>query len=260
MGMSAVRPPKTTTPTRGMTNMKKLLAMLAVAAFVAPAFAQDGDGVAIEGNVTLASDYSFRGWSQTQRDPAIQGGFDIAFDSGFYVGTWGSNVNFGASDDGNVASMEWDLYFGWSREFDNEVSLDLGFIHFEYPGDRDNLNYQEYAASLAVGGFTFGVNYSPEYLAVADTTFYYPYVDYSHSLTENVSLDLHLGFNQADSPGGDFFGASQGDDYIDYSASLGFPLGAAGATLSIGLYGTNHDDDDGCGRDCDLRPILSLSL
>ena len=236
----------------------RVLAMLAAAVLAAPAAAQEGDGVTIEGNVTLATDYSFRGWSQTQRDPAIQGGFDVGFDSGFYVGTWGSNVNFGASDDGNVASMEWDLYFGWAGDVSDDVSIDLGFIHFEYPGDRDNLNYQEYAASIAVSDFTFGINYSPEYLAVADVTFFYPYVQYSRALREDISLDLHLGFNQADSPGGDFFGTEQGDDYIDYSASIGFPL--LGATLSIGLYGTSHDDDDGCGRDCDVRPILSLSL
>ena len=66
--------------------MKKLPMLLAVGVLVAPAaFAQD-DGPAITGNVTLASDYSFRGWSQTQRDPAIQGGFDIAIASGFYFG------------------------------------------------------------------------------------------------------------------------------------------------------------------------------
>ena len=238
--------------------MKKILAMLAAIVLVAPATAQDGDGVTIEGNVTLATDYSFRGWSQTQRDPAIQGGFDVSFDSGLYVGTWGSNVNFGASDDGNVASMEWDLYIGWARDLSDDVSIDVSFIHFEYPGDRENLNYQEYAASLSVADFTFGVNYSPEYLAVADATFFYPYAQYSRALGENVSLDLHVGFNQADSLGEDFFGAEQGDEYVDYSASIGFPL--LGATLSIGLYGTNHDDDDGCGRDCDLRPIVSLSL
>ena len=227
--------------------MKKLLTLLAATALTAPAAA-----VEVEGNVTLASDYSFRGWSQTQRDPAIQGGFDISFDSGLYVGTWGSNVNFGASDDGNVASMEWDLYVGWSGDISEGVGLDLSFIHFEYPGDRDNLNYQELSGKVSFADFTLGVNYSNEYLAVADVTFIYPFVDYSYGISEDVSLDLHLGYNMADSPTGDFFGSD--DKYVDYSASIGFPLG--GATLSIGLYGTDNDE---CGRDCKARPILSLS-
>ena len=226
--------------------MKKLLPLLAAVASVAGA-ALPATGAEIEGNVTLTSDYSFRGWSQTMRDPAIQGGFDVAFDSGFRIGTWASNVNFGET------SMEWDLYFGWTKELSEGVELDLSFIYFDYPNDRDALNYQEYAASLAISDFTLGVNYSPEYLAVADVTFIYPYIDYSYGLSDDVSLDLHLGFNLADSPNGDFFGA-EGDDYMDYSASISFPM--AGITVSFGLYGTNNDD---CGRDCEFRPILSLS-
>ena len=232
--------------------MKKLSMLLAASIVAAPAaFGAESD-VSIEGNVTLASDYSFRGWSQTQRDPAIQGGFDVAFASGFYVGTWGSNVNFGANDAGDVASMEWDLYLGWSGEISEGVGLDLSFIQFEYPGDREGLNYQEFAGSLSFSDFTIGLNYSPEYLAVSDVTFLYPYADYSYAFNERVSLDLHLGLNMADSPGEDFFGDS--DEYIDYSASVSFPI--AGATVAIGLYGSDAD----CGRDCELRPILSLSL
>ena len=228
--------------------MKKLLTMLAVSALTVPVAA-----VEIEGNVTLATDYSFRGWSQTMRDPAIQGGFDVAFDTGLYVGTWGSNVNFGASDDGKVASMEWDLYIGWSGDLSDDVSVDVSYIHFEYPGDRENLNYQELAASLAFGDVTLGVNYSPEYLAVADVTFFYPYAQYSYAFNDDVSLDFHVGFNQADSPTEDFFG--DGDEYVDYSAAISFPL--AKATVSFGVFGTNND---ACGRDCEVRPILSLSL
>ena len=233
-----------------MNAMKTLLATLALAGFAVPAAA-----VEIEGNVTLATDYSFRGWSQTMRDPAIQGGFDVALDSGLYFGTWGSNVNFGASDDGNVASMEWDLYVGWSGDLSDDVALDVSVIHFEYPGDRANLNYQEVAASLAIGDITVGVNYSPEYLAVADVTFFYPYAQYSYAFSDDVSLDFHVGFNQADSPSEDFFGSDQGDEYIDYSAAISFPL--AKATVSFGVFGTNNDD---CGRDCEVRPILSLNL
>jgi len=222
--------------------MNKPLTLAAAAALTAGM----ATAAELEGNVALATDYSFRGWSQTAREPAIQGGFDVSFDSGFYVGTWASNVNFGNT------SMEWDLYFGWSTEISEGVGLDVGFIHFEYPDDRDALNYQELAGSISFGDITVGVNYSPEYLAVADVTFVYPYADYSVGLGEDVSLDLHLGFNMADSPGGDFFG--EGDEYIDYSASVSMPL--MGASVSIGLYGT---DNDACGRDCEARPILSLS-
>ena len=228
--------------------MKKLLAPLAAAALAAPA----AWAVEIEGNVTLTSDYSFRGWSQTQRDPAIQGGFDVAFESGFYMGTWGSNVTYGVLDDGDTASLEWDLYFGWSGDVAEGVGLDVSFIHFDYPGARDNFNYQEIAGKLVFSDFTVGVNYSWEYLAADDVTFLYPFVDYSYGLSEDISLDMHIGYSMADSPSGDFFGTQ--DEYVDYSVGISLPLG--GVTLSIGLYGTDNDD---CGSDCKLRPIVSLS-
>ena len=41
----------------------------------------------ISANVALVSDYRFRGISQSNENPAIQGGFDYAFENGFYVGT-----------------------------------------------------------------------------------------------------------------------------------------------------------------------------
>ena len=104
--------------------MKMVLKALAAAGLLA---ASGATGAEYSANVTLTSDYSFRGYSQTLRDPAIQGGFDVAFDSGFSVGTWASNVNFGET------SMEWDLYVGWSKELREGVSLDVTAIYFDYP-------------------------------------------------------------------------------------------------------------------------------
>lgn len=224
--------------------MKKLLTMLtAVVAMALTAPAAVAAEVA--GNVTLASDYSFRGWSQTSRDPAIQGGFDVAFESGFSLGTWASNVNFGET------SMEWDLYLGWSGEISDGMELGVQFIHFQYPNDTD-LNYQEVAVSLSVGDFGLGFNYSPEYLAAPNETFFYPYVSYSYSLTEQISLDFAVGLNIAESD--DFFGDDS--EYIDYSASASLPLG--GVNFGIGIVGTNLDED-ACGRDCEARVLLTLS-
>ncbi|MDE0658626.1 MAG: hypothetical protein F4029_02585 [Gammaproteobacteria bacterium] len=224
--------------------MKKLhtmlMAVVAMALTVPAAVAAE-----VAGNVTLASDYSFRGWSQTSRDPAIQGGFDVAFESGFSLGTWASNVNFGDT------SMEWDLYFGWSGEISEGMELGVQLIHFQYPNDTD-LNYQELAVSLAIGDFGVGVNYSPEYLAAPNETFFYPYASYSYSLTEQISLDFSVGLNIAKSD--DFFGDDS--EYIDYSATASLPLG--GVNFGIGVVGTNLDED-ACGRDCEARVLVSLS-
>ena len=230
--------------------MKKLstvlTALVAMALSVPAALAAE-----VSGNVTLASDYSFRGWSQTSRDPAIQGGFDVGFETGIYVGTWASNVNFGASDEGDVASMEWDLYVGWSGEVADGIELDVQAIHFQYPGDT-SLNYQEVYLGLGVGDFTVGVNYSPAYLAVSGETFFYPHAGYSMSLPGDIGLDFGVGINIAKSD--DFFGDD--NEYVDYSATANMPIG--GINFGIGIVGTTVDDS-ACDRDCEARVVVSLS-
>lgn len=221
--------------------MKKplLAGALACAAFGAA-------GAEVSGNVTIASDYSFRGWSQTTRDPAIQGGFDIATDSGFYVGTWMSNVKFG--DDANT---ELDLYAGFGGEFgDSGISYDLSVIQFEYISEGDALDYMEAAVSIGVGDFTFGMNYSPEYLGDGGETFYYPYAGYSFALGGAASLDLHVGFNNSDGIAGD------DDSYIDYSATLTVPV--SGIDVGFAIVGTDLDEDV-CDADCEARLVVSLS-
>src|ERR1700755_3440562 len=106
--------------------MRNLLIAGALMASVAPA-AMAQEAVTITGNVALATDYAFRGISQTSQNPAIQGGFDAAFgSSGFYAGTWGSNVAFGGS-------LELDVYAGWKTTL-GPVGLDIGVIDYLYPG------------------------------------------------------------------------------------------------------------------------------
>ena len=51
-------------------------------------------------NVALTTDYVWRGTSQADNGPAIQGGFDLTA-GGFYGGVWGSNVDI---DDDDLAN------------------------------------------------------------------------------------------------------------------------------------------------------------
>src|SRR5215210_5001131 len=48
----------------------------------------------LTGNIGVFSQYIFRGLTQTDKDPALQGGFDYSHRSGFYVGTWASNISW----------------------------------------------------------------------------------------------------------------------------------------------------------------------
>jgi uncharacterized protein (TIGR02001 family) len=122
--------------------MKKILMMAAtaaaIAAPVAPVLAQDSPHT-MTANVGLFSEYMFRGISQTGGNPAVQGGFDYGHTSGFYIGTWASNVSwledFGAY---SRSSLEWDFYGGFKKEIGTSgFYFDLGTIYYYYPGSRN---------------------------------------------------------------------------------------------------------------------------
>lgn len=88
------------------------------------------------GNIAAVSDYRFRGVSQTYRRPAIQGGFDYAHASGFYLGNWNSSIS--ANSYNNGAGMEVDLYGGYRFPLNKDLGADVGVLHYLYPSARLN--------------------------------------------------------------------------------------------------------------------------
>jgi uncharacterized protein (TIGR02001 family) len=124
--------------------MKKKLLAFALAGitgvFASPLLAADPKApepdFTITGNLGLVSDYVFRGISQTDNGPAIQGGFDYSHKSGLYVGTWGSNVSSWASLNGSGAEI--DIYGGFKGLLPSEISYDIGVIAYRYPGTTSN--------------------------------------------------------------------------------------------------------------------------
>jgi len=117
--------------------MKKiLLATLLASAFSVPALAQtaaapEATPSPLTGNLGLFSTYRFRGIDQTNARPALQGGFDYAHSSGFYVGNWNSNVQSGAGYPG--ANLEMDFYGGYKTTF-GDFGVDVGALYYYYPG------------------------------------------------------------------------------------------------------------------------------
>ena len=91
-------------------------------------------------NISAVSDYTFNGVSQTQNDPALQGGVDKAFENGSYAGTWASNVDFGGD-----TNLEWDFYVGSYQMVTDTVSIDYGIAYYSYHGDDNSSdgNYPE---------------------------------------------------------------------------------------------------------------------
>ena len=112
--------------------MKKLfLCFSLMGALTLPAF------TSVSANVGFATDYIWRGITQTGDEPAISGGFDYAHDTGFYAGIWGSNVNFNI--DG--AGSELDVYFGYAFETESGVGIDISYVDFTYPGSTNPVSY-----------------------------------------------------------------------------------------------------------------------
>jgi len=199
----------------------------------------------IQANVGLATDYVFRGFSQTDEQPAISGGFDYEFDNGVSIGTWASNVDFGSD-----TSAEIDLYAGYGFELSGNTTLDLTYVYYVYPDETDSLNYSEFQASLGLSdNFSLGLVYSPDYFGSDDSAIVLS-ADYSRSLSDQIGLELHVGYSDADAD--DFFATGE-NSYIDYSAAL--TTSTAGVDLALTYYGTDLDDIDAA----DDRIVFSIS-
>ncbi|AUZ18092.1 TorF family putative porin [Achromobacter xylosoxidans] len=117
---------------------RNTLAALALLALAAPAHAagEPAPEYSLTANVTLASQYRYRGLMQTNNQPAIQGGFDFTHASGLYLGNWNSSISW--LNDGNSkvsAPVEMDFYGGYKGNLAPNVPFDLGVLQYYYPGD-----------------------------------------------------------------------------------------------------------------------------
>lgn len=109
------------------------------------------------GTLTLTSDYLFRGITQTNEEPALQGGLEYGFGNGFYVGAWGSSISWLSDADPDISSqVEIDGYFGYRGQFgESGLGYDVGAIYYWYPGD-----YPSGFNSADTTEVYFGLSYS----------------------------------------------------------------------------------------------------
>lgn len=122
---------------------KNLLSLAIAGALASPLVAIAADPAptpehAFTGNFTIASEYIYRGIGQTNRKPALQGGFDYAHSSGLYAGIWGSNISWlsdlSVSGAKVSSSIEIDIYGGYKGTFADDFSYDVGVLVYNYPG------------------------------------------------------------------------------------------------------------------------------
>jgi uncharacterized protein (TIGR02001 family) len=166
--------------------------MLAHAQATGPAPATEPPVHAFTGKVSLYSEYEYRGLAQTSEKPALQLNLDYAHASGFYVGTFISNVKWlkDFADLGGFstkANLEWDIFAGYKREIAKDLTFDVGYLRYEYPRSgafNPSPNTDEGYVGLTYG--PVGVKYSYSF----SNLFGVPNSKHSDFLEANLALPL----------------------------------------------------------------------
>jgi uncharacterized protein (TIGR02001 family) len=197
--------------------MKKLFLALLMAVGFASAQAQ------VTGNLGLTSDYRFRGVSQTQNAPAVQGGIDYAHSSGLYVGNWNSSVSSDMYTNGS--GIESDLYAGFKKDIYKGLTLDVGSYNYFYPRATNNTstNFDTNELFAGLGYGPVSVKYSQSlsnYFGTANSkNSQYYQADIVQPLTyisKNLSLLAHVGRTEVNN--------NSNLNYTDYNVGLGYNL------------------------------------
>lgn len=233
------------------------LTTLTAIALTAPAFAQDTapSGWDAAGTATFATDYVFRGFSQTDERPAVQGSITVNHSSGFSASLWGSNVDFSDGDEGTAeidATLSYTIPVG-------PGNLTLGGIYYAYPGANDDLNYNYveafagYALNVAK---TVDVNaqvfYSPNYFAGSgDSVYAITSLTIPVKPVEGLSVVGSAAYSWIDDEAQ--FGAP---DYADWSAGLSYTWDKL--TVSAKYQDTDVSEDR-CSGLCGERIVGALT-
>ena len=179
----------------------------------------------VTGTITAVSDYDFRGISLSATDPALQGSIDWAGESGWYLGAWASNIDYGKGVDGD---LEIDLYGGYAGETEGGFGYDVGLVYYTYPGADDISDYPELYVGLSYGWFEFKQWYTNDYGGTSDDG-WYTEGNANFELPAGFGLGLHAGYNYGD--------AFDKTEYMDYSIGVTYTLGH----FDLGLKWVDND-------------------
>jgi uncharacterized protein (TIGR02001 family) len=218
-------------------KMTKHLIALSIMLASSSAYAwQSEDGQhSTSASVELSSDYVWRGYSQTDNEPALSGSFDYQHTSGLYAGAWASNVDFEINND--QAHIEMDVYAGFAGEIsDTGISYDLGVLRYIYPG-TDSGNWNEIYASMSYSFFSLGVAHSDDVYNSNDRGTYYS-LGFEYPTLAGINFETTFGYYDYDR---DVFGRGNADSAKDMKVGINKDL----AGFNISLNYINSDGDAG---------------
>jgi uncharacterized protein (TIGR02001 family) len=192
-------------------------------------------------NIGAASEYRYRGISQSRLDPALQGGADYTHNpSGFYAGTWLSSIKW-TKDAGGDGNVEWDIYGGKKGEIVKDVSYDVGVLSYVYPSN--GLNKVPGFADANTTEIYGQIGYGPAYVKYSHSvTNLFGYVDSKNSgyldigasfdIAEGYALGLHVGHQKIKN--------NSAADYTDWK--VGVTKEFFGVSFNLAAIGTNAND------------------
>jgi uncharacterized protein (TIGR02001 family) len=176
---------------------------------------------------TIATDYDFRGYSQTDPvnqdgKPAFQLGGTYNFDGGAYVGAWGSNIDdsieaYGIDGD----NIEVDLYGGYAwGDAAKDFAYDVGINLYTYPGLSD-ANMVEAYVGVSRDIYSAKLWYSPD-VASSNNSGFYAELNANYPMgSSGLSLLAHVG---------DAIGAAYNEP-VDFSIGVGYTVGRMQFTM-----------------------------
>ncbi|MBX2857392.1 MAG: TorF family putative porin [Cellvibrionaceae bacterium] len=246
--------------------MKTLVKVIAASAFLATTAAQ----AEVSANLSVSNNYLWRGLTQTTDQPAVSGGVDYSSESGFYAGTWISNVSYGnaVSPGGDDFSYEHDLYFGYGGEA-GAFTYDVSYLYINYNEDVA-FDFSELVFSLGLGDFSATLNllahtepdeedYVGEGGGVADFGFgsaFYVSLDYGMELSDGWSVGFHAGYHEGDFVEAFNFGDQETYDYIDYNVSFA----KEAFTLTISQTDLDTTDETDTYNNDDMKFVVAYSF
>lgn len=193
-----------------------------------PIEASGPSSLTLSGEVTAVSQYRFRGISQSDEDPALQGQLTLSHTGGFYAGAFASTLD-GFGEKGG-ADFELDLYAGYRADLGSGLSLDAGLLYYALPGSEggDFEFFEPYASLSGTLGpvtATLGAAYAPDQDALAgDNLYLRADADASVPFTP-VTIRAHLGRSGGAgtpfTPSTNYFDWSLGADYVLGPVTLG---------------------------------------
>ena len=221
----------------------KTLTVVAAAIAASSAFAQTKlpePDYTLAFNVGVNTDYRFRGITQTRFSPSVFGGIDFAHKSGFYLGTWASNIQWIKDSVGNNSHAEIDIYGGYKGAV-SAIAYDLGVLSYLYPSHRGYSPNPE--TTELYGALTYGP-VTAKYSHAVSNTFGFADSRNSAYLDVSATLDLAPGWSLVPHVGhqriaGSPAGVSNSQfSYTDYALTLNYDFGN-GLVASVAGIGTN---------------------